>query len=389
MREKVLRYIRDKGLLKAGDRVVVAVSGGADSVALLRQLLDLRADLGVVLAVAHFNHGLRGDSAQADEAFVAELAKQHAVEFFGAREDVREHAFRNKLSIEAAARELRYRWLTQLAAEQRFDAIATAHTADDQAETVLLKFLRGAGTRGLAGIYPVVRANTARAKDHLAPEFPDDTARESNPEVRIVRPLLQISRADVESYLASIDQPWREDESNLDRRFLRNRVRHDLLPLLEREYNPNLRARLASLAEVSRAEEEYWQDAVSREVEVRKSGPRQLVLAGFPRLPLALQRRLLRAFAQSAGLTLDFEHLESLLACSLGQTGPDGGSRRLAGREKTRLPGASAAGTFAGGGIRMSALDSRRSSHCGARHHRSGCARSRRVRSRVGKRHPA
>ena len=97
MREKVLRYIRDKGLLKAGDRVVIAVSGGADSVALLRLLLELQTDLGVVLAVAHFNHGLRGEDATADEAFVAELARQHAMEFFASRADVREHALRNKL----------------------------------------------------------------------------------------------------------------------------------------------------------------------------------------------------------------------------------------------------------------------------------------------------
>ena len=186
---------------------------------------------------------------------------------------------------------------------------------------MLLKFLRGAGTRGLAGIYPVVRAKTAGANDHLAPESLNDTARESNREVRIVRPLLEISRADVEGYLTSNDQSWREDESNLDRRFLRNRVRHDLLPLLEREYNPNLRAGLASLAEVSRAEEEYWQDEVTRELDSQMSGSQQFVLAGFPQLSLALQRRLLRAFAQSAGLTLDFEHVESLLQCALGAMG--------------------------------------------------------------------
>src|SRR5271166_2552849 len=140
--------------MRAGDRVAVAVSGGADSVALLRVLRELRPELGIVLAVAHFNHGLRGEQSAADEAFVAELAKQHGLQFFAGHGDVRSHASAAKLSIEAAGRELRYRWFAQLAREQRFDCIATAHTRDDQAETVLLKFLRGAGTRGLAGIYP-------------------------------------------------------------------------------------------------------------------------------------------------------------------------------------------------------------------------------------------
>ena len=107
-------------------------------------------------SVAHFNHGLRGEASDADEAFVAELARQHDLEFFSGRGDVRDHALTSKLSLEAAARELRYRWLTSLAASHKLNAIATGHTLDDQAETVLLKFLRGAGTRGLAGIYPEI-----------------------------------------------------------------------------------------------------------------------------------------------------------------------------------------------------------------------------------------
>ena len=220
VRDKISRYIRERSLLRAGARVVLAVSGGADSVALLRVLLDLRGDLGIVLAVGHFNHGLRGAASRADEAFVAELARQHELDYFAGHGDVHDHASDSKLGIEAAARELRYRWLAQLAGEQRFDAVATAHTLDDQAETVLLKFLRGAGTRGLAGIYPIVEREN----------------------LRIVRPLLCVSRDEVETYLESLGQEWREDETNLDRRFTRNRVRHDLLPLLEREFNPNIRA---------------------------------------------------------------------------------------------------------------------------------------------------
>ena len=303
MREKVIRYIRGRDLLRAGNRVGVAVSGGADSVALLRVLIELRSELGLVLAVAHFNHGLRGEQSDADEAFVAELAKEHGMEHFAGRADVRNHASISKISIEAAGRELRYRWFALLAREQRFDSIATGHTLDDQAETVLLKFLRGAGSRGLAGVYPIVNRDG----------------------FRIIRPLLCITRAEVESYLTSLGQPWREDESNLDRRFLRNRIRHQLLPLLEREYNPNLRRLLSDLAEVSQAEQGYWNELVERHLKTNESG--DLLLEGFATLPIALQRRVLKAFAESSGPALDFEHVEKLRQCALGN------------RRKAELPG--------------------------------------------------
>jgi tRNA(Ile)-lysidine synthase len=378
VRDKVLQYIRERQLMRAGDRVAAAVSGGADSVALLRVMLDLRNELGIVLAVAHFNHGLRGEQAQADEAFVAELAKQHDLDHFVGHGDVRGYASTNKVSIEAAGRDLRYRWFARLAAEQRFDSIATAHTLDDQAETVLLKFLRGAGTRGLAGIYPtldLVRPkNASGAKAVLqesardgapeeaaekprkqiprwaearlvttkleasgglpfgefkaGPEGPPhqiNTSRRNHDYPCIIRPLLSVSRAEVETYLASLAQPWREDETNLDRRFTRNRVRHDLLPLLEREFNPNIRALLSDAAEVSRAEEEYWLALIESELALRlKPGnnagleKRRLLLDGFTGIPLALQRRLLKRFAEDAGPALDFDHIERLVGCVRG-----------------------------------------------------------------------
>jgi tRNA(Ile)-lysidine synthase len=384
--EKTIRYICEQSLLHAGDRVAVAVSGGADSVALLRVFLELRAELGIVLAVAHFNHGLR-DEALADEAFVAEIAKERGLQFFLGRADVRDHAFTSKLSIEAAGRELRYRWFSSLAEEQRLDAIATAHTLDDQAETVLLKLLRGTGTKGLAGIYPVVRLEASGAKAQSSQEGPDD-APEGAPlqdmseagsdgvtlqgaviglNLRIIRPLLQVTRDEVEGYLTSLGQSWREDESNLDRRFLRNRVRHELLPLLEREFNPNVRQTMSDLAEIARGEEEFWQNLVDREVQARltpanapmvkpllsrsldaglnarsstelpgnsfsdpqpaasteprgaATAPCRLDLNGFAQLPLALQRRLLKRFAGRQGLALDFEHIERLRRCALGE----------------------------------------------------------------------
>lgn len=300
MREKVLRYIREHQLIRPGDRVAVAVSGGADSVALLRVLLELRAELGIVLHVAHFNHLLRQE-ASADEAFVAELAQQHSLDFFAGRQSVSGYAESQKLSIEAAGRKLRHEWFARLACEERLDCIATAHTFDDQAETVLLKLLRGASTRGLAGIHPVLQRGS------------DTGAR-----FRIIRPMLCVTRGEVEAYLASIGRSWREDESNLDRRFLRNRIRHELLPLLEREYNPNLRTLLRDLADVSRGDEEYWARLVEQHLAARVSDA-QLNVGAFSTLPLALQRRVVRGFAEQQGLSLDFDHVEDLRRCALGE----------------------------------------------------------------------
>ena len=385
VREKVLQYIRKQKLMRAGDRVAIAVSGGADSVALLRVLLELRDELGIVVAVAHFNHGLRGTESDADQAFVAELARQLELEFFVGVGDVRDHAVLNKLSVEAAGRELRYAWFARLASAKRLDAIATAHTLDDQAETVLLKFLRGAGTRGLAGIWPVVGSGCAGAE---APRFntgvngtpegvplqdggprleaaggavkavPLQTSRfqvsgasgegarlrerfvsgheftraDNRPFYdepasaggtqrgtgRVVRPLLCVTRDEVEAYLESLGQSWREDASNLDRRFLRNRVRHELLPLLEREYNPNIRQALSDVAKIARGEEEYWENEVEREMKARTRA-NGISLARLSELPLALQRRLLKCFAEDHGVTLDFDQVEKLRRCALGE----------------------------------------------------------------------
>lgn len=298
MREKVLHTIRERGLLHAGNRVAVAVSGGADSVALLRILIELIKDLGIVLNVAHYNHALRAEASDADEQFVTELAGHFDLPLFTGRGNVREHAAANKLSIEHAARELRYEWLIGLARGQRFEAVATAHTSDDQAETVLMKFLRGAGTRGLAGVHPALQRDG----------------------VRIVRPLLEASRAEVVQYLASIEQPWREDETNRDSRFTRNRIRHELLPLLERDYNPNLRALLSETADVALAEEDHWRAVIEPEFAARHYRSKSLQLVGFDHLHVALQRRLLKRFLEAENIVADFHHVEALRRCALGET---------------------------------------------------------------------
>jgi len=232
--QSVLHYIRRHQLLKAGDRVGVAVSAGADSVALLRLLLELRKELGIVLSVIHFNHKLRGAEAESDEQFVVGLARQNKLELHRDSGDVEGHAAQKHLSLEAAGREMRYEYFSRLL-ENGLDRVATAHTLDDQAETVLLKMVRGAGTRGLAGIYT---------------QLPVDGSKIS--EKSIVRPLLGTRRRELEAYLKALGQGWREDSSNRDLRHSRNRVRHGIMPRLERHLNPAVREILSDVAEIAR-----------------------------------------------------------------------------------------------------------------------------------------
>lgn len=298
--QKVLGYIRRQSMLKAGDRVGVAVSGGADSIALLRILLELRQELGCHLAVVHFNHELRGAESDGDEQFVINLAEQHGLEALCDRADVRTYAAEQRLSLEAAARTLRYQFFQRLLMEARVGRIATAHTLDDQAETVLLRMTRGAGTRGLAGIYPELRGASASGSS-------------------IVRPLLRVRHREIEEYLRAVEQTWREDASNRDLKHARNRIRHEVLPALERDLNPSIRETLADTAEIARAEEEFWSQKVRRLIsDVWNQQTSRLELKPLLAQPLALQRRLLRAAADSVGVKLSFQEVESILELASG-----------------------------------------------------------------------
>ncbi len=309
---KVLAYIREHALLKPGDRVGVAVSGGADSVALLRVLLDLRGELGIVLSVLHFNHKIRGADADEDERFVSSLAEQYGLEFHHSSADVPAYAAEHKLSLETAGREARYQFFESFLHQQKLDAVATGHTMDDQAETVLMRVLRGAGTKGLAGIYPK-KAVLVCGREEAG---------------HIVRPLLGIRRAEVRDYLEGIKQSWREDATNLDLQHTRNRIRHGLIPLIETRFQPTAVAALAQLAEVAREEENYWETELGRVVpEAIGDSAASDLTVNVPRLlafPPALQRRILRNCAQRVGVSLDFEHLAQLLhaarCCAGGKT---------------------------------------------------------------------
>src|SRR5271156_7078937 len=228
-------------MLTAGNRVGVAVSGGADSVALLRLLDRLRDDLGITLAVVHFNHDLRGAESEADAAFVADLAGAMHLEFVSAREDVGAEAARQGWNLEDAARRLRYAFFDRVILAGQATHIAVAHTADDQAETLLAHLMRGTGPTGLAGIYPVAGA--------------------------IVRPLLGTRREILREYLRANGQTWREDSTNRDLRRTRARSREQLLPVLERDFSGAIVEHLSELARLAREEGNFWDALVEDRVQ--------------------------------------------------------------------------------------------------------------------------
>jgi len=317
--QSLQRYLRQHRLVRPGQRVGIAVSGGADSVALLRALASLAPELGVVPFVLHFNHNLRGPDSEADAAFVAALAAQLALDSAVESGDVAALAARFHLSIEAAGRRARYAFFRRAAAANRLDCVATAHTRDDQAETVLLRLLRGTGTSGLAGI---LRSCDLSAIAEPINAVPIDSAPIAIPPAaasadgycspRLIRPLLATSRQQVEQFLLSLGQPFRQDSSNLSQQFLRNRVRAHLLPALERDYNPQLRQALCETAEVAAAENTFLEELVSAALGPQTDLKAGIELTLLKAQPVALQRRMLRRLCQPYGLALDFAQLEAL-----------------------------------------------------------------------------
>jgi tRNA(Ile)-lysidine synthase len=299
-----------------GMRLGVAVSGGADSVALLRQLVELWQELGLVLTVLHVHHGIRGAEADADVIFVEQLAAQLGLRFLRHDVDTLARADTEQETVEEAARKLRYTWFENLLAQNQLDAVATAHTLDDQAETVLLKLLRGAWTEGLAGIFPVVQSAGGL----------------------ILRPFLRTRRAEIEAWLKQLGQAWREDSTNIDSVYTRNRIRHTLLPILA-EYNPQVASQLVNIATIARAEEEYWQRELDRLLPslllpgkaVRGGGrassthPDEASVAieveRLRTLQPAPRRRVLRAAAEKIGYALNFDQTELLMAMVAGKAG--------------------------------------------------------------------
>jgi tRNA(Ile)-lysidine synthase len=317
--DEVRRFVQTRGVNGPG---VVAVSGGADSVALLRALIAAGAG---PLTAAHVNHGLRAAESDADEAFVRGLAERLGVTWCVARLDVAKMAADAGANLEATARRLRYDWLAEVAADVRAKWVATGHTADDQAETVLHRLVRGTGLQGLRGI-AAVKAGPGREPWAAA----------------VIRPLLTVTRAEVLGYLASLNQPYRTDSSNADPRFTRNRIRAELLPLL-RTFNPEIVSvldRLADQASEAFAVLEADAAALLAEAELPRAGDRLVLDA--PKLTAAHPYRVreaLRLLWRREGWPTErmtFDHWNRLVAVARGEPPaadfPGGVTARHAGR---------------------------------------------------------
>jgi tRNA(Ile)-lysidine synthase len=337
--------------IRPGDRICAAVSGGADSVALLLLLHEANAlprnALGVGLSAVHVHHGLRGAEADQDLAFVEALCQRLAVPLHTHRVSVPDRlaasrAAGNPETTEEAARALRYEIFARLIAEGHADSVLTAHTLDDQAETVLMKLLRGAWTEGLSGIHPVVAVGEATHPFAIKPRKdgpPAAGASSARHPGKILRPLLAVRRAEIEDYLRSRDQPWRTDSSNADEAFTRNRIRHHLLPIL-REYNPAIDAALANLATLARDDEAHWQAELARilpqlllpgkpvrgggrAVATNQSASISIEIERLRALDVSARRRVVRTAARSLGVRLNFDDTARLLA--LAGLGPESG----------------------------------------------------------------
>lgn len=280
-----------------GDRVGVAVSGGPDSVCLLHLLMELRSHWDLRLTVLHLDHQLRGEASRADAEFVAKLAASFGLPFVLERANP---AAAND-NLEQAARNARRAFFHRLTGSGHLTKVATGHTLSDQAETVLLRLLRGSGSAGLAGILPVTREG-------------------------LVRPLLRVDRGQVESWLSARGISWQNDETNLSRDFLRNRIRLDLLPLLRDSYNPRLDRNLAQLADVLREEDELLRNLAGSLAEsASRRGPSLILTTAALTSPhRALARRLVRqAISEVRGdlRQIEFEHVEAILKMAESQEG--------------------------------------------------------------------
>lgn len=294
MIERVVRIITRYSMFQLGQRVGIAVSGGADSVCLLHVLRELAPRWDLRLTVLHLDHKLRGEDSAADANFVRELSAHWGLPFELAESDVA--ALRRKTgdNLEQAARAERLKFFRQFLAGGVLDRVAVGHTRTDQAETVLFRFLRGSGTAGLAGIRPVIGDG-------------------------IVRPLLCVERSETEQYLRERGIVWRNDSTNDDQVFARNRIRRELLPKLVREWNPALIQTLAHTADWAQAEEAYWESELARlerEHLVLDGLAVMLRVGALAKLPLAAARRLVRrAFEMAKGdlRGVAFEHLAAIL----------------------------------------------------------------------------
>jgi len=279
------KSIRARGLFSNGQKILVGVSGGVDSMVLLEVLRQLSATHDLKLIAAHFNHQLRGRSSDADEKFVRQAAERLGIPFVAGRRNVKAFAQQQNISIEMAARRLRHKFFGEVARKKNVSVIALGHHADDQAELFFLRLLRGAGPEGLSGMK---WSNPSPA----------------DPKILLARPLLGCSRSAIHQFAREEKINFREEKTNLSLDFLRNRVRHQLLPLLIKDYQPSLSRTIARVMELLQAESDFVADAAASWSRTREPA--------FDALPVALQRRSLQMQIFELGLEASFDAIEHL-----------------------------------------------------------------------------
>jgi len=299
--------IQNRHLFSRGQKILVAVSGGADSLVLLHVLNSLAHKNRWQISIAHFNHQLRGRASDADEKLVGRTAKNLSLSFYAGRADVKKFAAQEKISVEMAARKLRHEFLAKTARENKISTVALAHHADDQVELFFLRLLRGAGGEGLAGM-------------KWRSPSPADS------KVTLVRPLLGFSKAEIFSFARAEKIRFRDDATNFSSDFLRSRIRNGLLPLLRKKYQPGIAKTVLRLMEITGAESEFvgevarsWErrhlaGTVRRKTGIHAGRMPALPEAGFDQMPVAVQRRVLQQQLAEAGVVSDFELVERLRA---------------------------------------------------------------------------
>ncbi|UCG13611.1 MAG: tRNA lysidine(34) synthetase TilS, partial [Deltaproteobacteria bacterium] len=283
-------------MIRPSDRVLVAVSGGPDSVALCHLLNRLRHSQKIDLVVAHVHHGLRGAAAEEDASFVQDFGNRLGLPVASRRLDVRSWQKKHGSSLQMAARVLRYRCLKQLMTEEATDKVALGHNADDQAEEILLRLFRGAGQRGLTGMPACTREG-------------------------VIRPLLKCHRSQIMAYLQSHGLTFRQDASNLEPWCQRNLLRLSLLPIIQRDFNSNLNATLLRTSRIFEEDQDYWESLLQawlgEHVQAQDMGGLRIPIAQLLETHPAMQRRLLRRSVEkvSGNLTgFGFRHTEILMA---------------------------------------------------------------------------
>jgi len=318
MREKVEKFCKQYNLFPMGVKILVACSGGADSLALLDILKKLAPRHDWQVSAAHYEHGIRGEASQADARFVEKFCQQRHISFFVEHGDVPKAAAAYSQTLEQAARNLRYAFLERVRHNHDFDYIAVAHHADDQAETVLMRILRGTGVTGLGAMRP-----------------------KSGSAGHIVRPLLGISKQEILAYCEQEHLLYREDATNFDTDCTRNRLRLDLLPRLRKEYNPEIRRALCQLADLAAEDGDFLQQEVARysgNVNYIRQQDGALVQSAVRKLHPALQRGLIRKLWEKAtGAPWDLSYQQTELLRGMLLKGMTGSQQELPHRYLARI----------------------------------------------------